>query len=191
MSFIPYIRKDVNIVIETGPWHDDSAHAIATECPQVDDVHTIELSESLWHEATLRGLSEKIRFYWGDSGEILGKVVEKAMFKKLAPAIQVILDAHYSGAGTARADLASPVRAELQALIPYGPYIHSVLIDDANVIDLGGEQAGNPLYTEGGSNWNETVGLLKQIKPNFVIRLERDGRDLGILIAELPETANE
>ena len=98
---------------------------------------------------------------YGNSGELLPGVLAGIRCPSL-----FWLDAHYSGGLTGRAELETPIRRELEAILSH-PYRHTILIDDANCFD------GTHDYPE--IAWIETVarerGGYSLSVSNNVIRL--------------------
>jgi hypothetical protein len=89
-------------------------------------VTSIELDDSLYQQAKERFSGKRnVTLIHGDSGEVLpricGSLKERALFW---------LDGHYSGTGTAKGEIETPILAELRAITTLS-YEHVVLIDDA------------------------------------------------------------
>jgi hypothetical protein len=82
------------------------------------------------HDAAVRRFAgdERVQLWLGDSGSILPRVLAALEHPAL-----FWLDGHYMGSGTARADLDSPVQAELTSLLRHAIRGHLVLIDDARL----------------------------------------------------------
>lgn len=116
----PFVLKVLNLFrcmhahglsrfIETGTFHGDTAARMAAFG---FDVTTIELSVALHQAALARFAGQpRIRCVQGDSADVLPAVVaaldQPALFW---------LDGHYSGEGTARGAVETPIRAEITAL---------------------------------------------------------------------------
>ena len=121
-------RHGIRILVETGTnWGGTLAACLG-------DFHTlysIELSDELFATAQQRFAGHrKVRLHHGDSAKelprILAELKEPALFW---------LDAHYSGDGTARADLDTPIVQELKTVSQHPVPGHVILIDDARLFD--------------------------------------------------------
>lgn len=118
-------RFETKILVETGTYLGDM---IYTTQASFDKVFSIELNEELHQRAQERFAQNKhIVLYQGDSATvlplILNEIKEPALFW---------LDAHYSGAITARAAIDTPIIQELIGIFAH-PLAekHVILIDDA------------------------------------------------------------
>ncbi|MDZ4861537.1 MAG: hypothetical protein SGI88_21400 [Candidatus Hydrogenedentes bacterium] len=117
-------RFELKVFVETGTYKGDTIQATRH---LFDEVHSIELSERLASDATLRFTHDpRITIHQGDSGEKLSQVLSNLTRPTL-----FWLDAHYSAGVTARGELDSPIMQELDAIINHGVHGHMILIDDA------------------------------------------------------------
>lgn len=92
-----------------------------------DRLYSIELSNELYERAKKRlSRYKQVTLLHGDSGKVL-----PALLPSLNEPALFWLDAHYSGGITARADLDSPISAELDAVFNHPIKSHVILIDDA------------------------------------------------------------
>src|SRR5207245_3027677 len=66
----------------------------------------------------------------GDSGQLLSAILRELR----APAL-FWLDAHYSGDGTAKAAIETPILSELTSILSHAIRNHVVLIDDARLFN--------------------------------------------------------
>lgn len=120
-------QNKINVLVETGTFIGDMIYMME---PYFEKLYTIELSRELYERAQKRFAGKtKINLLNGDSGELLGKVVDELN----VPAI-FWLDGHYSAGPTAKADLNTPIRAELQTIFRSG-LPHVILIDDARLFN--------------------------------------------------------
>lgn len=121
------IAANLNIFIETGTYLGDTTDYMKDH---FKELYTIELGEDLWKRACARFQDvHKITCFHGDSGIVLPQILDLIN----EPAL-VWLDGHYSGPPTARGDLDSPVKAEIECLLNDGRP-HIILIDDARVFE--------------------------------------------------------
>lgn len=121
-------RFGCRTLVETGT---HNGGTIAASLHSFDVVHSIELSEEFYNAARRRfARFPKVHLWHGDSAAVLPRVLETITASAL-----FWLDAHYSGEGTARADIDTPIVQELQTIArhPAGP--HVLLIDDARLFD--------------------------------------------------------
>jgi hypothetical protein len=147
----------LRVLVETGTYLGDMMVAMAGH---FDELHTIELSEMLHRRARLRLAGHgNVRLHQGDSGAQIARVLEiidrPALFW---------LDAHYSGGGTARAELDTPINEELRLVLAHPVRGHVVLIDDARI------------FTN--ANGYPTVQAIKeyvrQTRPDLAVAVEND-----------------
>ncbi len=114
----------LDLVVETGTFLGDMAIFLSEHGYEVV---TIELDAKLAALARLRfGGNTRIRLVEGDSGARLPAVVEKLD----RPAL-FFLDAHYSGPGTGKGDIETPISAEIDLILSRAPRGSVVAIDDA------------------------------------------------------------
>lgn len=116
-------KYNVGILVETGTYMGDMVYA---QRKLFRKIYTIELSDELYNFCVKRLKKYKnIEIIKGDSGVVLESIVkninEKAIFW---------LDGHYSGEGTAKADIYSPVINEIKTIMNSNKE-HIILIDDA------------------------------------------------------------
>jgi hypothetical protein len=122
-----YIHKyGCKILVESGTYLGEMGEAMKND---INAFHSIEIYEPLYRKAINTFKSYKnFHFYYGDSAIILPKILndmnEKAIFW---------LDGHYSGEGTGRAELDSPIMQELEAIFNHQIKEHVILIDDARL----------------------------------------------------------
>lgn len=91
-----------------------------------DKLYTIELDPTLYHQGKATSTnSSKITFLEGDSGQIIKDILSKLN----TPAV-FWLDAHYSGTGTAKADLETPIIEEIKNIFNHPIKKHVIVIDD-------------------------------------------------------------
>jgi hypothetical protein len=120
---------DIRVFVETGTYYGDTLAALRNT---FDELHSIELDRGLYRQAVTRfARDSRIKLWHGDSGDMLAHVVQ-AIYR---PAL-FWLDGHYSGEGTARGILCTPISRELahigrHALKDY----HLIIIDDARSFD--------------------------------------------------------
>lgn len=117
----------LRILIETGTFGGDM---MAAMLDHFDILYSIEIDFRMHREAVRRFADHsKVKLLHGDSGEILPELLrqidEPALFW---------LDGHYSGDGTARGSMDTPVRMELEAIRNW-PFNQAsvILLDDAGM----------------------------------------------------------
>jgi hypothetical protein len=112
--------------IETGTF---TGEMVAAMRPHFDRIISIELSAEIYETVRPRFAGDPhVGLIRGDSAIELPKVLARLDHPAL-----FWLDGHFMGAGTARAQENSPVRAELGALFLHPVRRHVVLIDDARL----------------------------------------------------------
>jgi hypothetical protein len=116
--------RKLDLVVETGTFLGDMATFLSGHGYEVV---TIELDAKLAALARLRFSGDKrIRLVEGDSGTQLPAVVANLS----RPAL-FYLDAHYSGPGTGKGDIETPISAEIDLILARAPAGSVVAIDDA------------------------------------------------------------
>lgn len=116
--------------VETGTYLGSMVEFIAATGVQC---HTIEISPPIYERAQkILARHNNIRLHLGDSGKLVPEILSV-----LDHGAVFWLDAHYSGSFTGQAELASPVSAELDAILAHPVKKHVILIDDAR--DFTGE----------------------------------------------------
>jgi hypothetical protein len=118
----------LDTMIETGTFNGEMDFAMKDTFARIV---TIELSQE-FHAAAVRRFAAfpQIECMQGDSGVVLPAVI--AQIQK--PCL-FWLDAHYSAGLTAKAEIDTPVSAELDAIFNHPVRNHVILIDDARCFD--------------------------------------------------------
>lgn len=115
---------NLRLVVETGTFLGDTAAFLSA---RGYDVMTIELDPKLAALARLRfGSNRRVQLIEGDSGTRLPAVVRALIHPAL-----FYLDAHYSGPGTGKGDIETPISAEIDLILQRAPAGSMVAIDDA------------------------------------------------------------
>jgi hypothetical protein len=129
-KYIANLSKQFNIktLIETGTYFGQSTKYFSKN---FDQVHTIELSQELHNFAKKLNSKENIKFYQGDSAEILKLIVKELPLKST-----FFLDAHASGGVTVYGETVSPVKIEL-GILANSPHLKDslLILDDARGFD--------------------------------------------------------
>ena len=93
------------------------------------NIHSIELDDALYEKAVKKYAEEpKIHIHHGDSGEVIVEIL-----KQIHEPVLFWLDGHYSGNGTALAELQTPIYKELKGILEHHIKNHVILIDDARL----------------------------------------------------------
>ncbi|MBW2661262.1 MAG: hypothetical protein JRD93_04565 [Deltaproteobacteria bacterium] len=112
------------VFFETGTYNGDMIQAVKDDFKQI---FSVELSESLYKQARLRfNNDDHISLLQGDSGKVLPETL-----KRISEPCLFWLDAHYSGANTAKGDKFSPIMEEVLPILDHKVRNHVILIDDA------------------------------------------------------------
>lgn len=116
------------VFIETGTFLGNMVQFIADTGVQC---HSIEIDEGLHARAKeLLSSRSNVRLILGDSAQELPKLIAK-----LNTPATFWLDGHYSGQGTGRGEIDTPISAELEAILDHPVKTHVILIDDARCFD--------------------------------------------------------
>lgn len=120
-----YARKHrLGIFIETGTYEGEMVAAMQK---RFHTIHSIEIFEPLFRMAVEKfSGSNHIHLHHGDSEDLLPAILETVD----EPAL-FWLDAHYSGEGTGRGHIDSPIMKELKWIFAHPAKDHVILIDDA------------------------------------------------------------
>jgi hypothetical protein len=119
-------RRRFRTFVETGTY---TGEMVAAMRPYFDRVISIEMAPPIYERTKRRFTGDSgVQLLLGDSGVLLPQVLAALDHPAL-----FWLDGHYMGGATARADLDSPVRRELAALLRHRTRGHLVLIDDARL----------------------------------------------------------
>lgn len=120
-----YAREfSIDILVETGTFYGDMVFSTRKTFKKI---YSIELDKALYKRAkSLFSKYTNISLYHGDSIDILPKIL-----LKINQPCLFWLDAHYSGEGTARGNVDTPIMHELRYRLNKLNYNHVILIDDA------------------------------------------------------------
>lgn len=149
--------------IETGTCHGAMVEAVAGDFLSIDTIEFYEPNFLIAQERLAR--FPHVRVHLGDSADVLGKLIVELV----RPAL-VFLDAHYSGPGTGRAAVDTPVVSELRTL-SCSPFANVIVIDDARLF------AGEPWHTDDFSDYPsfaEIEELVSTFQAPSAVRREAD-----------------
>jgi FkbM family methyltransferase len=134
-----YARKyGLNTLIETGTYEGDMVKAMRG---RFRVIHSIEIFEPLYWKAVEKFRKfDYIHLHYGNSEDLLPAILEK-----VDEPVLFWLDAHYSGKGTGRGNIDSPILRELKCIISHPVKNHIILIDDARLF---GKENGFPTLNE-------------------------------------------
>jgi hypothetical protein len=117
-------RHSLDTVIETGTFTGEMVAALLGHARRIV---SIELDDALYAAAARRfAQAPGVELLHGDSARLLAPVVNELS----RPAL-FWLDGHYTGPGSARTDVASPIVREIETILAHPVSGHVVLIDDA------------------------------------------------------------
>jgi len=153
-----YARKfRLESLVETGTYLGDTAWWLKDEFKQI---YSIELDEALYQKAgrRLSGLNQVVLLK-GDSSSVL-----PGLLSGLKAPCLFWLDAHYSGLGTARGEIDTPVLTEVKAIFGNGGLDHVLLIDDARLFD----------GTNGYPSLTALENKLREFRPGWTFEVKDD-----------------
>jgi hypothetical protein len=117
-------RSGIRTFVETGTYRGDTVRALSK---LTDRCISIELDPALYAAAREKfQVGSGIELLLGNSGDLIPNLL-----KDLTQPALFWLDAHYSGAGTARGAEDTPILQELGAILRHPVEGHVVVIDDA------------------------------------------------------------
>jgi hypothetical protein len=150
-------RHQATILVETGTLAGGTLVACLDD---FERLFSIELSEALYAAASERlAFTQKVQLYLGDSATELPKILRGLN----CPAV-FWLDAHYSGDGTARAEIDTPIENELKLIASHNVTKHIIAIDDIRHFD----------GTDGYPTFIELTNLSNELWPNHRLSVDLD-----------------
>ena len=115
-------------LVETGTYVGNTVEAVRNDFSRI---FSIELDNGLFEKAKTKfSRDQHVEILQGDSAQILPRILNGIH----RPAL-FWLDAHYSGAGTAKGGIETPILTELSLLLAHAIKNHIVLIDDARLFN--------------------------------------------------------
>ncbi len=154
-SFAKFFSLEV--LIETGTYFGDMIYATRKIFKKI---YSIEIDEYLYKEAKSRFSKYKhISILHGDSMNLIPKILSKINQPCL-----FWLDAHYSGVGTGKGPMDTPVMSEVENIFNLSNFQHILLIDDARDF-----KSINDYPTI-----EEIKKFVKKKKPNWKLKVKND-----------------
>lgn len=129
-QMIHRLGKDnsMRVFVETGTYY---GHTVSSCIGLFAEIYSIEFDRSLYDHCVRRFSHERtVKIYHGNSASLLPRIAGELRCPTL-----FWLDAHYSGHGTGRADVDTPICQELRAIAESPVNQHVILIDDARCFD--------------------------------------------------------
>lgn len=122
---LSYVKKyNLSCFIETGTCLGDMLYGISN---YVEIAYSIEIDNNLYNNVKNRFVKNKhINLILGDSSIHLPLLI-----KQIRQPVLLYLDAHYSGKGTGKGKIETPLMIELNELFDNPPKDYVVIIDDA------------------------------------------------------------
>ena len=112
------------VFVETGTYGGDTVEKFRKKFKRV---YSIELDLGMAEKAQNRFKNNSnVEIIQGDSSKVLPEIL-----KKIDAPVVFWLDGHYSGSGTAKSDLETPIIKELESIFLYQKNDFIILIDDA------------------------------------------------------------
>jgi hypothetical protein len=147
----------LDTLIETGTFYGGALYALKK---RFKTLYSIELSPELAEKAKIRFRRyPNIHIMQGDSGRILPQLMAE-----ISTPCLLWLDGHYSSGVTAKAELDTPIVAELRAILDHPCKEHVILIDDARLFD--------------GTHDYPTIGALRDLfareRPEYAFEVVND-----------------
>ena len=148
-------RFGLTTLVESGTYLGDMVEA---QRSRFEKVVSIELSHELHFAARKRlARATNVELLEGNSGDVLPTVMERLD----RPAL-FWLDGHYSSGITARGDLETPIRRELEVVLS-SPGEHCILVDDARCFGSGDYPS-----------IDDVVALVKRKRPGWSCTVQDD-----------------
>lgn len=150
-------NRTLTVFVETGTYKGDTTYQLRNDFKKM---YSIELDKKLHKNAVKMFAKFKhIELLQGDSGKVIPLVL-----KKLKVPALFYLDGHYSRGITAKADLDTPIVAEILAVLKHPVKGHVVLIDDERLFV--GKNDYPTLYS--------MRKIVKSINPNLKFIVKND-----------------
>ena len=108
--------------IETGTYHGNTIFGMEDH---FEKLYTIEVKKQFYNECKNKYNGNKIKFYLGDSGDILGDICKEIEGKTI-----IWLDGHYGGGTHGKGKKNCPLVEELKHIINHLQYEVIIIIDD-------------------------------------------------------------
>jgi len=120
-------RHGLGTLVETGTYLGSTLKAVRDNFHRI---YSIELDDTLHARARARFAAfPHIALLHGDSGEVL-----PGLLSRIGEPSLFWLDGHFSGGQTAKGRLATPIVAEMQAILAHPTDGHIILVDDARAL---------------------------------------------------------
>jgi hypothetical protein len=144
--------------VETGTYLGETVFAME---PHFDHLHTIEISEAYHLHTKSRYGGDKIRFWLGDSSQVL-----PALLPEIPGNCIFFLDGHWSAEDTGKGVKDCPLMEELAAIGRHFMHEAVLIIDDCRLFGSGPTQTGAKFDV---CNWEDicTESLLSVIRPRI------------------------
>ena len=172
-SLLKYLNP---IFVETGTARGDGVEKALNT--RFNKIYSIELKEEFYERCTRRFEKHiqkgKVEILLGDStirlADILKKIDSRATFW---------LDAHYSGARSARGNEDVPLMRELDLISKHHIKNHTILIDDVRCFGRRGNVDWSNISLDG------VIKALKKINPNYSISYENGYVQNDVIVADI------
>ena len=154
-------RYGLRTLVETGTGVGDLTHWVWRH---FDHVYTVEMDDQSYAHAAQRFARhrDRITCWHGDSAEILRAFLGRST----APGL-FFLDAHYSGPGTARGSLDTPLAEEIALIVSAGPE-RVIVVDDARLLTDPEGYTGYPHLDKLGHQM-ATVGRMMSVEDDMIV----------------------
>ena len=140
----------INNLIETGTY---LGGMIYSQLPFFESISSVELSDELYKKACIEfERYPQVHLYHGDSGNLLSRMIDEIDNKESG--ITFWLDGHYSGEGTARGSINTPVVDEIKQIYNSRVSKTCILIDDARCFGDNGYPTINEIEELAYKLWN-------------------------------------
>ena len=150
-------KHNFQVFIETGTFY---GQMIKSVLPYFDKLISIEIFEPLFllNKKAFKS-KQNISLYLGDSSLVLNSILNNNM-----KSILFWLDGHYSGEGTGKGDIVSPILNEIEIIMSKNIEKYCIIIDDLRLFT---NEDGYP-------SEESVINLVKQRNPKIIIFRDND-----------------
>ena len=168
LELLGVIIKDYINFIETGTYMGET---ILNMEPHFEHLYTVEVNKLYYENIKKKYNGHKIKFYLGDSGVVLDKLLAEVEGKSI-----IFLDGHWSGGDTGKGKKDCPLYEELMHIMKHHKAEAVIIIDDVRLFGKG------PKYGNCKENWQDInidniLKMVSESKKHYFLHSELNEKD--------------